>query len=214
MITIGLDPHPGSHTVAALNEQGTLLASLTVLNTPEGFAQLHAFAQPFFPRQWAIEGAANRFVTAFVSRLLVKEEPVTHIPPTLTSVYRARKGRKKNDVVDAQNAARTLMANPDLPAFAVGTQQRALQDLTNAQRKLSQEYHAHKATLAALDPTSPVRAILTTVMQTLQAQLKTLEKQLKEVVTSLVPTLLDVQGVGPVVAGIVLGEMGRIAVQG
>ena len=92
----------------------------------------------------------------------------------------------------------------------MGTQQRALQDLTNAQRKLSQEYHAHKATLAALDPTSPVRAILNTVMQTLQAQLKQLEKQLKEVVTSLVPTLLDVQGVGPVVAGIVLGETGRI----
>lgn len=29
MITLGLDPYPGSHTVAALDEQGTLLASLS-----------------------------------------------------------------------------------------------------------------------------------------------------------------------------------------
>ncbi len=210
MITIGLDPHPGSHTVAALDEQGTLLGSLTVANTPEGLAQLHAFAQPFSPCQWAIEGAANRFITAFVSQLLTCGALVTHIPPTLTSQYRARKGRKKNDVVDAQNAARALMANPDLPRFAWGTQQRDLQDLTNAQRRLSHDHQAHKATLAALDPTSPVRPVLEAVMHTIHEQLKLLEKQLKEVVTSLVPSLLDVQGVGPVVAGIVLGETGRI----
>ncbi|MFB9994720.1 hypothetical protein ACFFLM_22440 [Deinococcus oregonensis] len=110
---------------------------------------------------------------------------MTHIPATLTSQYRARKGRKKNDIVDAQNAAQALIANPDLPKFALGAQQRALQDLTHAQRKLSQEHQAHKATLASLEEaTSPVRPILETVMKILQEQLKVLLKHLQEVVTS------------------------------
>ena len=57
LITLGLDPHPASHTVAALDEQGTLLASLTVPKTPERLGRLHGFAAPFLARRWAIEGA-------------------------------------------------------------------------------------------------------------------------------------------------------------
>lgn len=127
------------------------------------------------------------FITAFVSQLRAGHEAVTHIPAPLTSQYRARKGRKKNDVVDAQNAAQALIANPDLPRFALGAQQRAWQDLTHAQRKRSQEHQAHKATLASLEATSPVRPILETVMKTIQEQLKVLKRQLKEVVTSFMP---------------------------
>jgi hypothetical protein len=32
MITLGVDPHPGSHTVAALDPNGATLASITVSN--------------------------------------------------------------------------------------------------------------------------------------------------------------------------------------
>ncbi|UQN08362.1 hypothetical protein [Deinococcus sp. QL22] len=59
-----------------------------------------------------------------------------------------------------------------------------MQELTPAQRKLSQEHQAHKATLASLEATSPVRPILETVMKTPLEQLKVLEKQLKAVLTS------------------------------
>ena len=44
MITLGPDPHPGSHTVVALDCNGCLLANITVPNTAEGLAQLHLFA--------------------------------------------------------------------------------------------------------------------------------------------------------------------------
>jgi len=53
MITLGLDPHPDSHTVAALDENGTPLASLTVSNDTESLVQLHRFALPFPERRWA-----------------------------------------------------------------------------------------------------------------------------------------------------------------
>ncbi len=80
MITIGLDPHPDSHTVAALEDDGTTIASLTVTNDAEGLTLLHRFALPFPERRWAVEGAANRYILPFVSELLERSEVVHHIP--------------------------------------------------------------------------------------------------------------------------------------
>jgi hypothetical protein len=57
MITLSVDPHPGSHTVVALDPNGATLASITVPHTPDGLCQLHQFAVPFACRRWAIEGA-------------------------------------------------------------------------------------------------------------------------------------------------------------
>ena len=70
MITIGLDPHPDSHTVAALDENGAALTSLAVANNAEGLLKLHQFALAFPDHRWAIEGAANRFILPFVRELL------------------------------------------------------------------------------------------------------------------------------------------------
>jgi transposase len=124
VIIIGLDPHPGSHTVAALDSNGSSLANLTVPNTPEGLSQLHQFASSFPVRRWAIEGAGNHFIATFVSQLVERGEIIYSIPPSLTSQYRAQRGRKKNDVVDAENVSRALLANPQLPALPFLDQQR------------------------------------------------------------------------------------------
>ena len=51
--------------------------------------ELHQFAVPFAIRRWAIEGAGNHFITAFVSQLLEQSERVYSIPPSLTSQYRS-----------------------------------------------------------------------------------------------------------------------------
>ncbi len=106
MIILGLDPPPGSHTVAALDANGSSLANLTVPNTPAGLVERHPFAIQFSSRRWAIEGAGHHFIATFVSQLLGQGETLYSIPPSLTSQYRARRGRKKNDVVDAENVAR------------------------------------------------------------------------------------------------------------
>ena len=115
MITLGLDPHPSTHTVVALDEHGASLGHLTVPNTPEGLIRLHQFGARFSSRRWAVEGAGNHFIAAFVAELLAGSESVFSIPPSLTSQYRARRGRKKSDVIDAENVARALLANPQLP---------------------------------------------------------------------------------------------------
>jgi len=83
MITLSVDPHPGSHTVAALDRNGATLANITVSNTAEGLSQLHQFAVPFARRRWAIEGAGNHFIAVFVGQLLERSEIVYSIPRAL-----------------------------------------------------------------------------------------------------------------------------------
>jgi transposase len=207
MITLGLDPHPGSHTVVALDSNGCLLAHLTVSNTGEGLHQLDLFAKQFGARRWAIEGAGNHFIATFVTELLAQEETVYSISPSLTSQYRSRRGRKKNDVVDAANVARALLANPQLPALQSREQQRALQEMSRAQHRLSEQLKANRSALAELTEHSPVREILEQVIQALVVQLKELEQH-RTAVSARMPSLLDLPGVGPVVAGTVLAEVG------
>jgi len=181
-ITLGLDPHPGSHTVAALDENGLPLASLTVPNTPEGLGQLHSFAQSYEPRTWAIEGAGNRFVAAFVAELLAKSERVVNVPPSYTSQYRSKRGRKKNDVVDAQNVARALLANPSLPALSATERRQHLVDLTRTQRRLSRQLRSNRAALAEQQADSPVREPLEQVIDVFERQLAGIERQLRALV--------------------------------
>lgn len=38
MVTLDMDPHPASHTVAALDSNGPLLGSIKMLNTSAGLA--------------------------------------------------------------------------------------------------------------------------------------------------------------------------------
>ena len=208
IITLGLDPHPASHTIAALDANGASLASLTVPNTAAGLAQLHQFALSFPAHRWAIEGAGNHFIAPFVNQLLEKGEGVYSIPPSLTSQYRARRGRKKNDVVDAENVARALLANPQLAPLHSPKQQRELQELTRAQRRLSEQLKANRVALQELMAESPVREILQQVIATLLEQLGLLERQIRAAVNTVMPSLLDLPGVGPIVAGIVLAETG------
>jgi transposase len=203
-----MDPHPGSHTVAALDSKGSLLASIKVLNSSAGLTQLHQFASQFASRRWAIEGAGNRFVALFVKELLAKGEPMYAIPPSLTSQYRCRRGRKKNDQVDAANVARALLANPQLPRLQVSDQQRELQELSRAQRRLAEQLTSNRSALSELTEESPVRAIIEEVIRTLVCQLRELDKQLQNLVRTVMPCLLELPGVGAIVAGTLLAEVG------
>jgi transposase len=206
MITLGLDPHPGSHTVVALDESGVSLGHLTVANTEEGLTRLHEFSVQFAARRWAVEGAGNHFISIFVGQLLSRGESVFSISPSLTSQYRARRGRKKNDIIDAGNVARALLANPQLTELKIIEQQRTLQELTRTQRRLSEQLKATRGAQQELASQSPVREVLQRVIDTLISEVKRLEQQIRERVKKIMPRLLDIAGVGPIVAGVLLAE--------
>ena len=79
MTIIGLDPHPASHTVVALDAQGKRLGELQMVNDQPGLQKLLDWSQGFADRKWAIEGANNPFCRPLVSSLQQQGETVWHI---------------------------------------------------------------------------------------------------------------------------------------
>ena len=129
-------------------------------------------------------------------------------PPSLTSQYRAHRGRKKNDFIDAENVGRALLANPQLTPLHNAEPQRELQELTRAQRRLSEQLRANRGALQELMAESAVRKIIEQVIAVLLKQLTALEKQIQATIQAVMPSLLKLPGVGPIVAGVLLAETG------
>jgi transposase len=67
---------------------------------------------------------------------------------------------------------------------------------------------SNRSALAELSQHSPVRGVLEEVIRTLMLQLKELENQLQRIVRTVMPALLELSGVGAIVAGTLLAEVG------
>jgi transposase len=209
---IGVDPHPHSHTAAVLDENGKIVETLRVENTDEGLDSLVRFAERYEERRWAVEGAANPFVSAWVARLLADGEEVVNIHPSLTSQYRSRRSPKKNDEVDAANAARALLANPDLPSHTTSAQQRHLQVLSRNRKRLATELKSNRMALKDIPKDlHQEREILEETVDHLRQQLKRLEKLMAGLLKESNPEILELQGVGPVLGATILAEVGEVS---
>lgn len=213
---IGVDPHPATHTAAALDESGKVVRTLRVENTPEGYEALRQWAERFGEssreRRWAVEGAANPFVAAWVAEMLAGGEEVINIPPSLTSQYRSRRSRKKNDEVDAQNAARALLANPDLPVYTPGAQQRRLQVLSRTRKRLARELKANRMALKEIPEDCPqAQEILEELVSHLAEDVKRLEGLMGELLKESTPEILEFQGLGSVLGATTLAEVGQVS---
>jgi transposase len=124
LVTIGVDPHPTTLTAAALDGNGRVLGNLTVSHSNKGLQKLRVWAEALEERQWVIEGVGNSYIYPFIAALLVQDEQVYAISPNLTSHYRTRGNEMKSDEVDAANAARALLANPNLTSYRPSTCQK------------------------------------------------------------------------------------------
>jgi transposase len=208
---IGLDPHPTSHTAAALDLNGLCLSLKTVENTSAGLESLRTWAEGFPERTWAIEGASNPFILEFVHASLERGERVVNIAANLTSQYRSRRGLKKTDAVDAQNAARALMANPNLPAFETSAALEELKRVSRTRDHLRTQLQENRGLCQHLPLESLTWRMVAEVVAVLEAALETLDEALEAMVRALNPDVLSLRGVGPVVAGVILGEVGNIS---
>jgi len=208
-IIIGIDPHPGHHTGAALDNNGLVLGTMEVLNTPEGLMDLLCWSEGYEERLWAIEGAGNQFVSELVTLLRDRDEVVVDVPALLTSQYRARRTRHKSDEIDAVCAARGYLANPELPVFLRGERQEALQELSRTHRRLSRALKSQRMALRAAS-LPEVREALEGAIIALKRSVAHLEGALRERVKRDTPELLGVRGVGPVLGGLLLAECGDV----
>ena len=106
MVTIGIDPHKGSHTAVALDGNEVELARLTVRAGAHQRARLLRWASGFDERVWAIESAGG-LGYLLAQQLVAAGERVLDVPATLSARARVLdSGRSdKNDPNDARAAA-------------------------------------------------------------------------------------------------------------
>ena len=206
-VIIGVDPHPTTHTAAALDENGKVLTSLTVSHSSKGLQKLETWAQKFQKRRWAIEGVGNHYIRPFVVSLLEQREQVYAISPNLTSQYRTRGNQMKSDEVDAANAARALLANPTLGPYQPSLPQKEAQGLTRHYQRLREQLKANEMALRE-GVNEPLKAAMKTAIKGLKQALAALGKQMKALAQAYAAPLLAERGIGPVVASLLLAEAG------
>jgi transposase len=154
----------------------------------------------------AVEGPTQTFFASWLARFLAEGIAVIPIP---TQQVRERRGRRKTDPQDAVLIARVLQAEPDRPAFTSPAWLRSLQELTRTRRHLAQQLQADRMRLRTAQ-TPAVQTSLQRVVTALAGEVQELEGQIQQQVQALAPQLLGLLGVGPVIAGVLLAEVGDI----
>lgn len=217
MNIIGIDPHPDSHTVAVLDGQGKALGNRTFKNDAEGLEDLMKWLASFDQNQEAdlqnhnkvgIEGAGNKYIWEWVTRLLSEGYTVVNVSPAMTSQYRRRKGQRKNDPIDAEQVAWVVRNNPELPNYQTSPQLQELKDLTRTQQRLSVDLKSHRMAQKALP--QALQHHLQPVIDALQQALKTLEARMNVLVKQLCPVLLQESGIDTILASVILSEVAGV----
>jgi transposase len=119
-VTIGVDPHKGSHTAAALDARHRALAQLRVPPTRAGYRQLREWAARWPQRRWAVENAPG-LGRSLAQWLLADGERVVDVPPKLSARVRLLSGGhgRKTDQADAASAALAACGPAELQAVAL-----------------------------------------------------------------------------------------------
>ena len=105
-VTIGVDPHKGSHTAVALDEQETVLGQLRVRSGPDQLVRLSKWAEAWPGRTWAVENASG-LGYLLSQQLVAAGERVVDVPPKLAARARLLDNGdlNKNDPNDARSVA-------------------------------------------------------------------------------------------------------------
>ena len=149
-VTIGIDPHKGSHTAVALDEHETVLGQLRVRCGPEQLARLAEWAEAWPVRTWAVENASG--LGYLLSQQLVGAgEKVLDVPPKLAAPARLLDNGdlNKNDPNDARSVAVAALRAKRLSevtkedhAAVMRLWARRRKDLTSARTRVANRLHA------------------------------------------------------------------------
>jgi transposase len=146
VIVIGIDPHKGTHTAAALERaRGEVVAERTVKARESGHGELVLWARALDPeRVWALEDC--RHVSGSLERfLLARGERVVRVPPKLMAgARRSGRTRGKSDAIDALAVARAYLREPELPAASLAGREREIRLLADHREDLVQERTRHQ----------------------------------------------------------------------
>ena len=135
MFVIGIDPHKGSHSAAVLDQHEQVVGEVRVRASRRQRDELVAFAAPFVPRCWAIEGATGTGAL-LAQQLVAVGEVVLDVPPTLSARARLLDTARidKTDAHDARAAAVVALRHSKLQTVM-------LEDHSAVLRLLAKRHH-------------------------------------------------------------------------
>ena len=236
---IGVDPHKTSHTATATN---TAVGSLRVDASVAGYRQLLRWARQFGERQWAVENA--RGLGCHLSQWLVaQDEIVLDASTAATARVRElpRRGRRKNDVIDAaaaasvaalQGDASVVVAEDNTVVFALLEERRAnlaaqrvrsvnqlhalLRDLIPGGAPRALKANTTGMLLRRVRPKTPPEATRKALAWDLVRETRGIDTRLEGITAQMIEALrehrsglVDVNGIGPVLAVRLIGRCGR-----
>lgn len=206
---VGIDPHPGHHTAAALDPQGRVLHTETFLNSPDGLHHFVLWLEALHDVRLAVEGPTQPFFISWATRLMAEGYEITPVPPQRTA--RARRSRTgKTDERDAQHIAAVLLADTTMPALTMPAWLRPLQELVHTRLAVAVDLKVYRMRVKGMDDPNARDSVEQIILVLIQ-EMKRLEQELHRRVLALAPRLLDITGVGTVIAGMLLAEAGNPA---
>jgi transposase len=107
VITIGVDSHKDTHVAAAVDQLGRILATTSIPTTPHGFVQLQRWAERLGQvDRFGVEGTGS-FAAGLTRWLQQRGYQVVEVTRPNRQL---RRRRGKSDPVDAEAAARAVLA--------------------------------------------------------------------------------------------------------
>jgi transposase len=135
---IGIDPHKGSHTAAAIDNAETALGHLKVRAAVGQVERLLTWAQQWPHRTWAVEGAAG-LGYLLAQQLVAAGETVVDVQPKLAARVRllATGSTNKNDPNDARSVAIAALRSPAVKPVAAEDHAAVMKVWAKRERDLS-----------------------------------------------------------------------------
>jgi transposase len=156
LVLIGVDPHKGSHTAVAIDQNESSLGELKVRSSKKQCDLLLDWASRFEQRRWAIESASG-LGYLLAQQLVAAGEDVVDVPPTLSARVRVLDSTKasKSDPHDARSAAIVALRHRHLRTVTTDDHAAILRMLANRHHALTRlrtqavcRLHAQLANLA------------------------------------------------------------------
>jgi transposase len=109
----GVDTHRDSHSIAILNELGTVIDAFTIEATPSGYAEAVARTASISPLVWGLEGTGS-YGRGFADALIALGNVVYEVPGAITKRHRRRLRKPgKSDPQDAHAIAEAVLREDD-----------------------------------------------------------------------------------------------------
>jgi transposase len=157
MLTIGVDSHKDAHLAAAVDQLGRILATTSIPTTPQGFVQLERWASRLGQiDRFGIEGTGS--FAAGLTRWL--QERGYQVVEVTRPSRQLRRRRGKSDPVDAEAAARAVLAGEATTAPKTASGAVEMLRVLRVARRSAVKAHTQAANqLASLVVTAPSRFV-------------------------------------------------------